>query len=79
MTCRELSEFLEDYFADELPGEVAASFSAHLERCGDCVVFMEQYRKTITMGQVIRKEDIGAVPDDLVRAIIESVKQAAKD
>jgi hypothetical protein len=79
MTCRELAEFLQDYFADELPSEVATSFTAHLDRCGDCVVFLEQYRKTISVGHVVRKEEIGEVPDDLIQAILDSVKQAAKD
>ena len=78
MTCRELTEFLSDYVAGDLPGEVSRTFEFHLKLCGDCHRFMVQFRETVHAGQAAFHEP-GArppLPEDLVSAIMAAVRQA---
>jgi len=77
MNCRDLTEFLQEYFAGELPSPVASAFAAHLQACGNCGVFLEQYRRTITLGQVLVTEGEAVdVPEDLIQAIVTSLRAA---
>jgi anti-sigma factor RsiW len=75
VNCRDLSEFLQEYLAGELPSRVADEFAGHLSSCDNCEVFLEQYRQTILLGRaVIIEGDTGEVPEELVRAIIAAVE-----
>lgn len=74
MTCRELSEFLADYVAGDLAAEVSADFAGHLGQCPDCHQFVEQYRATILLCGAAFTESSPPLPEDLVRAILASVK-----
>jgi anti-sigma factor RsiW len=78
MTCRELSEFLADYVAGELPEQVRGEFAAHLSRCPDCHAFVAQYRATIQMSSAAF-DDVApeGLPEDLVRAILASLGRDA--
>jgi predicted anti-sigma-YlaC factor YlaD len=79
MRCRECIVFLADYIAEELPGETRATFEAHLELCGNCRVFLDQYRETIVASRVaLTAEDAPAIalPEDLVRAILKALDKA---
>lgn len=77
MNCRELSEFLADYISGELPPAVSADFERHLGRCGECHVFLEQYRATITMCAEAYREAPPRLPEDLVRAILAAMQKAS--
>jgi predicted anti-sigma-YlaC factor YlaD len=77
MRCRECIIFLADYIAEELPGETRETFEAHLELCGNCRVFLDQYRETIVASRVALTADDSptiALPEDLVRAILKALK-----
>ena len=75
MNCRDLSEFLQDYLAGELPQPVASEFAGHLDGCDNCTVFVEQYRMTIAAGRTLLIEDERCeVPEDLITAIVASLK-----
>ena len=75
MNCRDLSEFLQDYLAGELPQPVASEFAGHLDGCDNCTVFVEQYRLTIEAGRTLLIEDERCeVPEDLITAIVASLK-----
>ncbi len=75
MTCREITEFLREFVDGELPQEVKLEFDAHVARCQDCVVFLEQYRATIqaSQGAFSAPHD---VPEELVSAIMKALEQA---
>ncbi len=45
MTCRELTAFLDDYLAGELPAETRERFEAHLTACPNCHVYLTQYKR----------------------------------
>ena len=74
LTCREFTEFLNDYLTGALPPEKHAEFDSHLAQCPPCVVYLDTYRATIQMGKAALAQDDaavpGSVPEDLVKAIL---------
>ena len=76
MTCREFADFLDGYLTGELPAGVLVSFERHLELCVNCVRYLAQYRLSIELGRRAFDSSHGSVPDDvpedLIRAILES-------
>ena len=76
MTCRELSDFLREYFAGELPSQVSSEFEMHLQHCGNCDVFLTQYRQTIEFGHSLGHQPALEAPEELIDAIVRSIKSA---
>jgi hypothetical protein len=76
MTCRELSDFLREYFAEELPAGVSTEFEMHIEHCGNCGVFLAQYRQTIALGKSVGQREALDVPEELIEAIVKSIRAA---
>lgn len=78
MTCRELSDFLADYVAGELPQEVSEAFNGHLGHCPECHLFVEQYRVTIHLCCEAYDDPLPrSLPEDLVSAILASLARTA--
>lgn len=79
MTCREATEFLTEYIAGELPGPILADFEGHLSRCGNCRVFLAQFKDTVQAGSRAFEDPeaaaSAAMPEDLVTAILATVKK----
>jgi anti-sigma factor RsiW len=79
VTCRELSDFLDDYLAGDLVAEVRSRFEAHLIECRDCVAYLRDYRETIRLlREAGRAEEVGITaeaPPELLRAIREARKR----
>jgi anti-sigma factor RsiW len=75
MTCREISEFLLEYSSGELDAAVRADFDSHIAACGNCLVFLRQYRATILAGQTAFQDPADSagdeIPEELVRAILD--------
>ncbi len=73
MTCRELTDFLDDYVAGDLAAEVRGRFEAHLMECRDCVTYLRGYRETVGLvretGRELAEEPPPDVPPELLRAI----------
>jgi anti-sigma factor RsiW len=80
MTCREATDFLMDYVAGDLAVEVRIHFTTHLTGCSPCHEFLAQYLNTIEAGRRACKsldaEAAIELPDDLVRAIVASIRAA---
>jgi anti-sigma factor RsiW len=79
MNCREITEFLEQYVADELSPDVLDEFQRHVDACGNCVTYMKQYRAVIA----VAKESYGPtpvepppVPDELVQLILDTLERS---
>ena len=74
MTCRELSGFLADYVAGELPPDVHATFESHIINCGECDAFVAQYRATIRVSTTAYPDTTpDKMPEELVAAILASI------
>jgi anti-sigma factor RsiW len=74
MTCKDLTDFLDDYLAGDLQPDVRGRFEAHLGDCPDCLVYLQGYRDTVGLVRDVgRDPDAEAstdVPAELVRAIL---------
>jgi anti-sigma factor RsiW len=75
MTCRDLADFLAAYVARDLPPDVQGTFERHLALCANCRRFLQQYEQTVAAGRAaFASEDDAPVPDELVRAILSSIR-----
>jgi anti-sigma factor RsiW len=77
MKCRELAEFLMEYVSGDLPDESRTHFEFHLTRCKNCHEYLVQYEMTIKAGKIACDEmsdELAAVPDDLVKAVMAARK-----
>lgn len=82
MKCRECDEFLVDYVAGELAGDVLATFEHHLSRCRNCRVYLEQYRATIKAGKTACeavRDALGPMPEELIQAILAARQALLRD
>lgn len=73
MKCRELAEFLMDYVSNELPPDSRAHFEFHLSKCRNCHQYLVQYEVTIKAGKMAcgeMSDELPAIPDELVRAVL---------
>lgn len=75
MNCRDLSSFLDDYLAGDLPDTVAGEFQVHVDRCGNCHKYLVQYRETVALGRA-SAADLSEPPEELIQAIMASLKTA---
>lgn len=73
LTCRELIEFLDDYWAGELRPEEKARFDEHLAVCPSCVAYLAQYGRAAELGRAAFVED-GA--DDAPPALLDAILKA---
>ncbi|MFO0858726.1 MAG: zf-HC2 domain-containing protein [Phycisphaerales bacterium] len=79
MTCKDVSEFLMAYIDDELAPDQRTRFEEHLGDCSSCVRYLDQYKRTIRLGQAaFAASDApasGCVPSGLLEAISVARKQ----
>ena len=79
MKCRELADFLMDYVSRELPEESRTHFEFHLTKCRNCHEYLVQYEVTIKAGKIACDEmsdEMGSIPDDLVKAVMAAKSKA---
>lgn len=77
MNCRECFEFILRYLDGELPPDEHSSFELHMSRCPPCRRYLAQYKVTVEAGKLACAEPKavpGDVPEELIRAILESRK-----
>ena len=76
ITCREFEEFVQGYLDGGLPPRQVKIFEWHLRMCRECREYLAAYRRAIEIGEAMLGSAGNAVPDDvpedLVRAIMES-------
>jgi anti-sigma factor RsiW len=79
MKCREFTDFLMDYLSCELPDDARAEFEQHLDRCPNCVRYLETYKITVALGRVafdsLETELPAEVPEELIQAILSAQRQ----
>ena len=77
MTCRELIEFLDDYFAGDLTAEVRAEFDRHLGLCRDCRQYLTSYRRTVELVRSAAADD-PAAPAEAPQGVINAIRAAQR-
>ncbi len=79
LTCKELTEFLNDYIDEVLSPERRAVFERHIAICPDCQAYLQSYRRTMEMAALSMKRAVAGLPDnlppDLIRAILAARSQ----
>ncbi len=55
ISCRDVSQILQDYIEDELPDSERRSIDMHLALCKECRVFLSTYKETVHL--------VGRIPD----------------
>lgn len=73
MTCRELSDFVLDYVAGDLPVALRQAFDRHLDACGNCQIYLDSYRTTVRASRAALGDEpagLPPMPEDLVKAIL---------
>ena len=79
ITCKELVDFLADYYEGELAAPQKQEFDRHLAVCPSCVHYVETYKATIEICRVSLCDDGDAlpadVPEDLIKAILAARKK----
>ncbi len=58
MPCNELVEVVTAYLDGSLPTSDLARLEAHLEICGPCVRYVEQFRETIALIGHVNADDL---------------------
>jgi anti-sigma factor RsiW len=74
MTCRDLTDFLAAYIARDLSSDVQTAFQRHIAHCTNCRRFLQQYEQTVAAGRAAFGHDDEPVPEELVRAILSSIR-----
>ncbi len=70
-TCREIYEFLDDYYAGALDPMRTSAFERHLALCVSCRNYVASYRLTIELEKdAFDDAGLDAPPDELVEAIL---------
>ncbi len=70
MNCRECTDFLIDYLNGDLPAAQQRVFEGHLELCPPCLAYLESYRATLALGELVREEPPEPLPEAMVHAIL---------
>ena len=77
MTCREFTDFIQDYASGELSVEVRGVFERHLSVCPNCREYLALYSTTVELARHACDEDDAlavesGVPEELVAAILDA-------
>lgn len=74
LTCRELIEFLGDYWSGELRPQEKARFDEHLAVCPSCVAYLAQYDRAAGLGRAAFDDEDGPpdAPPELLAAILKA-------
>ena len=73
VTCRDLVDGFCDYLEDEQNG-TRGKFDEHINICPPCGILLTTYRKTVSLTQRLRCEDI---PEDVRDSLREFLRERA--
>ena len=73
ITCRQLSDFLDDYLSGELDETSRSEFDRHLAVCPTCVRYVQTYRQTISLGKAAFADDGAPVPQSVPQELVKAI------
>ena len=76
MTCRDFTDFLDQYLTGDLPTPTLAQFEHHLLLCTNCVRYLSQYRDAIALGQAAFNNLTDPVPADVPEDLVSAILRA---
>jgi anti-sigma factor RsiW len=76
MTCHEFTEFLLEYFSNELPAQQRAVFERHLVQCLSCRRYLQSYAQTVRLSKAALAEPEAPTPADVPEELIQAILTA---
>lgn len=77
VTCEQATALLLDYITGALDPVTTLVLERHLERCVDCVAFIQTYKETIRATRTLRYEDMpGELQNRLLQTLHTKMKRA---
>lgn len=74
MTCKQFIAFLDEYLVEALGPDVRQEFDAHIAHCAVCLRYLQSYRSSIELANLVARHPDDAVPvgvpAELLRAIL---------
>jgi len=58
LSCRELVELVTEYLDDTLSRRDRTRFEEHIAGCGNCTLYLAQFRETIKLTGALREQDV---------------------
>lgn len=74
ITCEEFEDFILDYLEGNLTRRQKFVFELHMLLCRQCREYLAAYRASMELTKAGEAIDAGAVPDDLVSAVMAARK-----
>jgi len=78
ITCRQFEDFILDYLDGNLRATQRRVFEMHLRICRECRQYLAAYQRTMELSRVALQDspsvEMGDVPEDLIKAVIEARK-----
>ena len=71
ITCKSLLDELSDFVDGELSQELRISLEAHLAKCPDCWVTLDETRRTV---EISRSVDCHPLPDDVHQRLLSALE-----
>lgn len=78
LSCKEFTEFLNDYVENALPPERRAIFDHHTELCLDCRNYLQSYRVAMKRSVLAMGSGLDVLASPVPESLILAVLQAAK-
>ena len=78
LTCREMDEFMVDYFDGSLPTGARLSFDLHLRLCPACREYVRGYRRSMELTREAFEDPDEPVPSDVPAALVSAILDARR-
>ena len=75
VTCEQATALLLDYVTGTLDPATTLILERHLERCSDCVAFLQTYKETIRTTRTLRYDDM---PEELQHRLLHTLHAKLK-
>ncbi|MCK6370180.1 MAG: anti-sigma factor [Gammaproteobacteria bacterium] len=70
ITCAEAEQFIDDYLDGRLAERERTTFERHIRLCPPCQSYLDAYRRSVTLTRLSPDDASGAMPEELVQAIL---------
>lgn len=79
MTCKDVSEFLMSYIDNELSTDQRRLFEEHLTVCSSCTRYLDQYKRTIRLGQAALTPSDAPAAGYIPLGLLDAISAARKN
>jgi anti-sigma factor RsiW len=76
LSCQELTELVTDYLEGALPPAERTRFEEHLAECGNCELYLEQIRATITLTGTLTPDELSSEAEEALLHAFRSWKSS---